>query len=597
MKYLRPVLLFVIVAGLVLPTGCSLFSSKANWTIIAYYDGNCDLDLSKNGNSWVIAEAQEIEKVGSTDKVHVVGMVGSLKTGGQCKYYHLEKYDNELPDQLSSPVLEDLGTKDMSDKATLANFIKYCKDNYPAEHYMLMIKNHGAGWKGACVDEQNGGGHIMSMPEIREAIGTNHFDIIAFDACLMSMVEVAYELRGCADYLVASQFVTYAGTYGGEEWLGYLTTNPGASGLDLGKRIVDACMNANNRNQFTGHGAVIDLSKLDALASRISTLGSDLVTHTGNYAGEIFDAFGKTHSTDLDDPANCDLREFCVKLRDEPGLSTIQAILDDCNNLISAINDAVPLTKTNAVGISRGGLCIYFPYQSTMFDSASYVKCQFQSTAWQNFLSKFIAALGGGGGTGDLHINSTPTGAAVWVDGTNTGQVTNVQFTDVQPGTYSVTLKLNGYNDWTDNDVQVVAGQTTTVNATLQQGGGGNTVVAGTVSWPGHTLSANTIAFLDSSHTNTIVIFQQSAVNPANGTFRMEFNLTSQVEVYVEGWDDADGSGNSSVGDGLGFWDVNNNGQWDDMFVLQPGANITNAQVVLYDISDSDRPRHRLSDR
>jgi len=86
-------------------------------------------------------------------------------------------------------------------------------------------------------------------------------------------------------------------------------------------------------------------------------------------------------------------------------------------------------------------------------------------------------------------------------------------------------------------------------------------------------------------------------VNPANGTFRMEFNLTSQVEVYVEGWDDADGSGNSSVGDGLGFWDVNNNGQWDDMFVLQPGANITNAQVVLYDISDSDRPRHRLSDR
>jgi hypothetical protein len=212
-KVLRYALVVLATAGL-LAISCSLFGgdSKAKWTIIAYYDGNCDLDISKNGNSWVVAEAQEAEQVGSTDDVQMIAMVGSVRLGGQCKYYRIEKNLNELPDSLKSTVLEELGTKAMSNPTVLTDFIKYATDKYPAEHYMLLIKNHGAGWQGACLDQQNGGGAIMSMPQIRQALDTFHFDIIAFDACLMGMCEVAYELRTKADYLVASQFVTYAGT-------------------------------------------------------------------------------------------------------------------------------------------------------------------------------------------------------------------------------------------------------------------------------------------------------------------------------------------------------------------------------------------------
>ncbi|MEO0107629.1 MAG: clostripain-related cysteine peptidase, partial [candidate division WOR-3 bacterium] len=279
MKHLRVAVTAVAVLGAMIGSDCNIFGKgKAKWTIIAYYDGNCDLDLTKNGTSWVIAEAQEIEKVGSTDNVHVVAMVGSLKTGGQCKYYHLEKHENELPDQLRSPILENLGTKDMSDKTTLKNFITYARQKYPAEHYMLMLKDHGGGWRGAMIDAQNGAGSMMTLPDLASAMDTFHFDIVAFDACLMGMVEVAYELRQRANYLVASQFVTYAGTYGGAEWLGWLAANPNCSPLDLAKKIVEACLNADIAKQFIGQMAVIDLSKLDALASRIGTLGNDLVT-------------------------------------------------------------------------------------------------------------------------------------------------------------------------------------------------------------------------------------------------------------------------------------------------------------------------------
>lgn len=400
MKCLRLMLLAVIAVGLVLSTNCGLFKTKkAKWTILAYYDGNCNLDTTKNGMSWVIAEAQELEKVGSTGNVQVMAMVGSLKTGGQCKYYHFEKHDNELPDQLSSTVLEDLGTKDMSDTRTLTDFIKAGRAKYPAEHYMLMLKDHGGGWRGAMVDDQNGAGHMMTMPEMKEALDTFHFDIIAFDACLMSMLEVAYELKDNADYLVASQFVTFAGTFGGEEWLGHLVANPNTSALDLAKKIATACINTDEQRQVKGHEAVTDLSKVSTLAVKMGKLGDDMVTYTGQYGAEVLDAFMQTHSTELDDPAFCDIREFCVKLMEEPHLKDINILKEDCDAVKSALNDAIPLTTTNATAVPRGGLCIHFPYQTDMFDSSNYVKLQFKATNWYAFLSKFIAALGGGQGT------------------------------------------------------------------------------------------------------------------------------------------------------------------------------------------------------
>lgn len=77
---------------------------------------------------------------------------------------------DELPDSVSSTILKDLGTKDMSDPTTLTNFIKYGIENYSADHYVLILDDHGGGWRGACYDEQNGAGDLMSMPDIKKAL-------------------------------------------------------------------------------------------------------------------------------------------------------------------------------------------------------------------------------------------------------------------------------------------------------------------------------------------------------------------------------------------------------------------------------------------
>jgi hypothetical protein len=78
---------------------------------------------------------------------------------------------------------------------------------------------------------------------------------------------------------------------------------------------------------------------------------------------------------------------------------------------------------------------------------------------------------GGGNGTpapvyGSIQVNSSPTGAQVFLDGGDTGETTNCTLTDVSPGSHTIRLVMEGYED-EQRSVSVTAGQTATVSQTL----------------------------------------------------------------------------------------------------------------------------------
>jgi len=68
--------------------------------------------------------------------------------------------------------------------------------------------------------------------------------------------------------------------------------------------------------------------------------------------------------------------------------------------------------------------------------------------------------------TGSISVSSTPTGAKIYLDNTDTGKTTNDTLTSVSAGAHTVKLVKEGYQDYTQS-VTVTAGQTATVNATL----------------------------------------------------------------------------------------------------------------------------------
>ena len=343
----------------------------------------------------------------------------------------------------------------MSDPATLTEFIQYAVQHYPADHYLLLIDDHGGGWRGCCVDEQNGAGDLMSMPELRQAIeeANVHFDIILFHACLMGQVEVAYELKDVADYVVASEFtMPMLSVLGAQEWLGALVDTPNMSARDLASRIVEAVYNSGQHQQKYVHMAAIDLSKMDALASKLSTFANRLLDSGGDHWDEIIHAWGQTHYTQYDDPAFVDLREYVKNVKLEPNLGQIPVIRDAADELIDAINDAVVITMTNVPGLTRGGMTIHFPYEEAQYDSANYARLRFRATNWIGFLRQFLDHVGGGGGGNQVTISGVlnayggetqyQAGAIFSHDQTVSGDDIEIQGDIVAPGNFTVTFDI-----------------------------------------------------------------------------------------------------------------------------------------------------------
>ncbi|MCS7127690.1 MAG: clostripain-related cysteine peptidase [Desulfurococcaceae archaeon] len=234
------------------PVLTSAGNSLYKWTIMIYMDA--DNDLERAG----IEDFNEMEMAGSTKDVAIVvmfdrhpGYDSSNNNWSNTRIY-LVKRDLE-PNIINSQLLLDLNEMNMGDPDTLVFLANYTAVNFPAEHYMLVIWDHGNAWRRSFrevrgvaydysdndyIDERE---LIEALDRINSEVGV-HLDILGFDACLEAMAEVAYDIgsRGYADILVASQeYEPFDGWYY-TKFLTQLIANPGMSPIDLAKAIVSA---------------------------------------------------------------------------------------------------------------------------------------------------------------------------------------------------------------------------------------------------------------------------------------------------------------------------------------------------------------------
>ncbi len=578
---------------------------KTTWTIVAYMAGNNNLDYSQNYNSFVIEDVQQMEVVGSTDEVNIVAVVSSLKNGGDANVYHVEYHPEEVGDNISSTLLEAWGQKDMSDPTTLKNFLELALSRYPADRYMLIIDDHGGGWRGACTDD-NAGGQPMKIAEMRDAIKNasvpgwdNKFDLIVFHACLMAAVEVAYGLREVADYMVACQFVMpMESILAAEVWLDMLTKDTSIEPVDLAKSIAQAVKNRANERGNISHMAVLDLSKATAITSRIGDLG-DVLPSDPNYGywNELLDAWLNTHVTDYDDPSCVDLREFVNNILDEPHIGAEGGIIrTKAQSVLDAINEMVLFTTTNAIAIPRGGMNIYLPYLAQLWDS-KYSDTAFADNNWDSFIMCFINGIESLL-TGTLDVDSTPQGAAIAIDGQATGETTPAAF-ELSEGTYTVELTLDGYETWTQT-VSVTSGETTTISATLTPEGNEDTfTIQGTIAWYDGRPLTEPVLLLAEEDDGYLYYVIGIIADPQTGAYSAQ--IEGPRTVWVEAWDDVNGNDSIDAGDGWNAVDNDQSGTyptWGDAIEMVNGhtytINITIYPVEGAKLTVTNRLRHPI---
>lgn len=184
-------------------------------------------------------------------------------------------------------------------------------------------------------------------------------DVLFFDACLMGMIESAYEVRDYADYFIAGQNLLFAELpyqdYFSTEVL-TATTPP----RDLAQQLVER-YNAHKNgklNPFTI--AAIDLTRLrstvpDNLTNRVNTLADLLlgdllppVSADDELVKALVEVYTTTQKFDYDSSLTLDPREgyvdlvdFARRLRDSPDPAILQDVKDAAAAVVNAATDPV----------------------------------------------------------------------------------------------------------------------------------------------------------------------------------------------------------------------------------------------------------------
>jgi len=215
----------------------------AEWTIMVYMNAKNNLEAS------AIKDINEMETVGSTDKVNILVEAGRIDgydtSNGDWKSTRRYRIARDADAaKIGSPVLADLGKTDMGDYRNIAAFGKWAKANYPAKRYMFIVWNHGTGWirtnsRGISYDEETG--NHVNTPQLGSAMREiGGVDLYASDACLMQMVEVAYEMRGSAALIAGSVETEPMDGFNYAALLSPLAAVPSMSPEQLGRILVDS---------------------------------------------------------------------------------------------------------------------------------------------------------------------------------------------------------------------------------------------------------------------------------------------------------------------------------------------------------------------
>ena len=246
------------------------------WTVMIYLDADNDLV------PWSKDDLEEMQKVGSTKNVTVI--VQYDKPGATTKRYKVEKG--------SLTLLEDMGELDMSDAVTLQNFVSDTVKDYPADHYALILWNHGQGWKSvrlagggskSIFNDYDNGNYNSFLSNYYVAIALDNaqsisgvkIDILGIDACEMSVIEAAYEFRNVADIFVASQALVSLSGWDYDDLLARLVNNPRMTPVQLSQAMVESFKNYYTNSDETDQtiaALALDKKYSSDAASDIGTL-------------------------------------------------------------------------------------------------------------------------------------------------------------------------------------------------------------------------------------------------------------------------------------------------------------------------------------
>ena len=304
----------------------------------------------------------------------------------RCQRYRVTEDGLELVD-------DSLGMQNMADSATLTDFIQYCSSNYAADHYGLVLWDHGGGVVGGYGYDENFGGDSMSLTEMSRALGdaSVHLDMLGFDACLMANFETCLMAAPYADYLIASEEPEPGCGWYYTDWIGKLSENCGIPPKRYGRQIIDDYITESGWDSPSMYSTLgmFDLQQVtQKLLPALSQFSDDAVQQlsAGEYRriSQICSNTRAVYQSELD---HIDLLDYAQHSQSETA-----------DQLEQAVSDCVVYYRETENGSGDNGLSILFPYYDLsaldmleeMYQTLGY------DDAYPAFLEQFANVMAGG---------------------------------------------------------------------------------------------------------------------------------------------------------------------------------------------------------
>lgn len=375
---------------------------KRPWTFFVYMAADNSLNTEADMN------IAQMVKSSSSSNVYIVVHL-NIKRSGESKKTQKLVIQNGKIAQVGATTVEDSGSD-----ATFLNAMKWAVTDYPSDHLLVDVWNHGSGplnrdilaHRGVCYDDSTG--NYMTDLKYKRAFdvivnqyrGGKKIDIIAFDACLMADIEVAYTLQNYSNYLVASQQTVPGPGYNYTDVLSlfaHSTPDP----VTFARWIVTAYDHQYKPAQESYTLAAMDLSKLTPAVAATNTIAQQLTSYlnagtSSALQAVIAKAADPSNCAHFDEPTYLDLYTFYANLYMNVGQMGLSGA--NTNKLKTALRSGLTgishCVITNAHSPEFGkthGMSVYFAdvnsgvepsYQSLYWTTAN--------PAWLDFLTEYV---------------------------------------------------------------------------------------------------------------------------------------------------------------------------------------------------------------
>jgi hypothetical protein len=412
-------------------------SGQAKWTVLVWIAGDNNLD------SFGVSDLNEMKKAGSTDDVAIAAQFDRAGNTGT-RRYHLQKGT-----ALEDDVVEELGETNTGDPQVAIDFFTWGMTRWPSDRVLAVLWNHGSGIdetdiyaravsRGLNVDRRvesddstvprerireiaasrmrralfattvdaamcdrgiaydDAARDFLDNEELKRVLAAvventgRRIDIVGFDACLMNLVEVAYELRESVDHIVASEEVEPGDGWPYDAALGALVASADAAPRDVAANLVQAYVDSYGGNESLTQSA-LDVARVTETANAVDALAGACMTALGTAEG--YTTFTKAmrgaqrfHTKDF-----ADLGDVCTRLGDDSAPDELKSAAGAVLESLHGSSPFIIKAGKNGPGVERAtGTAVYFPVVGDV--QVAYDRLAFaRDTRWDELIAQYNA--------------------------------------------------------------------------------------------------------------------------------------------------------------------------------------------------------------